>query len=103
MRENFQVGIWLEIAPGAVELLDRMRVPGLPVPDVLVPPDYAVRELAVENRLLPLDHGRLPNLRHLAMRFYHGRAHDPQSRVSVVKDWGTTGFMYRTDLVHESP
>jgi len=23
--------------------------------------------------------------------------------MSVVKDWGTTGFMYRTDVIHESP
>jgi spermidine/putrescine transport system substrate-binding protein len=62
-----------------------------------------VRELAAEDRLLILDHERLPNLRHLTKRFLHGRPHDPDSRVSVVKDWGTTGFMYHADLVHERP
>jgi spermidine/putrescine transport system substrate-binding protein len=71
--------------------------------DVLVPPDYAVRELNEQNLLAILDHSRLPNLKHLAPRFRMGRPHDPESLVSVVKDWGTTGFMYRTDMVYESP
>ncbi len=88
--------------PSAAELVERVRAPGSP-PDVLVPPDYAVRELSAENRLLTLDHERLPNLRHLDPRFHTGRAHDPDSRVSVIKDWGTTGFMYRLDVVKESP
>jgi len=68
-----------------------------------VPPDYAVRELSAEDRLLTLDHSRLPNLQHLEPRFQRGRPHDPDCRVSTIKDWGTTGFMYRTDVVRESP
>jgi spermidine/putrescine transport system substrate-binding protein len=43
------VKVTLEIVPSAVELVDRMRAPG-PAPDVLVPPDYAVRELNAESR-----------------------------------------------------
>ncbi len=92
----------LEIVPSAVELVERLRAPG-PAPDVLVPPDYAVRELGAEGRLLALDHARLPNLAHLEPRFRAGRPHDPASRVSVIKDWGTTGFMWRTDVVAEAP
>jgi spermidine/putrescine transport system substrate-binding protein len=99
---EFGVRVNLEIVPSAVELVERMRADG-PSPDVLVPPDYAVRELSAEGRLLPLDHAHLPNLNHLQPRFRHGRAHDPDCRVSVVKDWGTTGFMYRTDAMSESP
>jgi spermidine/putrescine transport system substrate-binding protein len=99
---EFGIKVTLEIVPSAVELIERMRATG-PAPDVLVPPDYAVRELLVENRLLTLDHTRLPNLGYLDSRFRHGRPHDPDCRVSVVKDWGTTGFMYRTDSVTEQP
>jgi spermidine/putrescine transport system substrate-binding protein len=103
---EFGVRVRVEVVPSAVELIERMRAPvsaATPAPDVLCPPDYAVRELAAENRLLTLDHPRLPNLQHLEPRFRHGRAHDPDCRVSVVKDWGTTGFMYRTDVMKESP
>jgi spermidine/putrescine transport system substrate-binding protein len=79
-----------------------MRADG-PAIDLLCPPDYAVRELGAEDRLLALDHSLLPNQTHLEARFQKGRPHDPESRLSLIKDWGTTGFMYRTDIVHESP
>jgi spermidine/putrescine transport system substrate-binding protein len=71
--------------------------------DALVPPDYAVRALNAQGRLLALNHSLLPNLEHLEPRFQLGRAHDPESRVSVIKDWGSTGFMYRTDMIYETP
>ena len=110
---EFGVGVKEEIVPSAVELVERMRArvsAATPAPDVLCPPDYAVHELSVadplqgaEGRLLTLDHARLPNLEHLEPRFRHGRAHDPEGRVSVVKDWGTTGFMYRTDVLKALP
>ena len=100
-EKEFGVKVRLEIVPSAVELIERMQAEDLGV-DVLVPPDYAVRELSVQGRLLNLDHSKLSNLEHLESRFYHGRAHDPEGRVSIIKDWGTTGFMYRTDMIYEN-
>ena len=99
-EKEFEVRVKLVIVPSAVELIERMqaRHPGV---DVLVPPDYAVRELNAQRHLLHLDHSLLPNLQHLESRFYQGRPHDPDSRFSVIKDWGTTGFMYRTDMIYE--
>jgi spermidine/putrescine transport system substrate-binding protein len=99
---EFDVRVVLDIVPSAVELMEQMQTqnPGV---DVLVPPDYAVRELNAQGRLLTIDPSQLPNLEHLEPRFTRGRAHDPESLVSVVKDWGTTGFMYRTDMIHEAP
>ena len=101
-ESEYGVRINLEIVPSAVELIDRMKSDA-PAPDVLVPPDYAVRELGAEGRLLSLEHSLLPNLAHLDPRFQSGRAHDPESRLSIVKDWGTTGFMFRTDMLYEAP
>ncbi len=101
-ESEFAVAVQLDIVPSAVELIERMQSPD-PTVDVLVPPDYAVRELSAQSRLAELDHARLPNLSHLDPRFRHGRAHDPETRLSIVKDWGTTGFLYRTDLIDESP
>lgn len=97
-----QVTVKLDIVPSAVELVERMQSDD-PNVDVLVPPDYAVRELNGQNRLAELDHSLLSNLHHLDTRFRTGRPHDPGTRVSLVKDWGTTGFMYRTDQIHEEP
>jgi spermidine/putrescine-binding protein len=101
-QTEFGVVVQLEIVPSAVELIERMQVDH-PCVDVLVPPDYAVRELNGEARLAALDHSLLPNFLHLDPRFRTGRPHDPESHVSIVKDWGTTGFMYRTDKIIESP
>lgn len=113
-ESEFQADVRLEIVPSAVELIERMKAAG-PValsggegrtetlPDMLCPPDYAVRELGAEGLLAALDHGQLPNMEHLEKRFQSGRPHDPQSRISIIKDWGTTGFMYRTDMIYESP
>jgi len=98
---EFGVRVELDIVPSAVELIERMQTqnPGV---DVLVPPDYAVRELNAQGCLLHLDQSQLSNFEHLEPRFNHGRAHDPESRVSIIKDWGTTGFMYRTDMIFET-
>lgn len=100
-ESEFGITVELDIVPSAVELMERMQAERSGV-DVLVPPDYAVRELSAQNCLLTLDHSQLPNLEHLDSRFFRGRAHDPESRVSVIKDWGTTGFMYRTDMIYET-
>jgi spermidine/putrescine transport system substrate-binding protein len=99
-EKEFGVEVRLEIVPSAVELIERMQAKD-PEVDVLVPPDYAVRELSVQGQLANLDHSKLPNLEHLEPRFYQGRAHDPEGRVSIIKDCGTTGFMYRTDMIYE--
>lgn len=99
---EFGVAVQLEIVPSAAELIERMQSPH-PGVDVLVPPDYAVRELSAQNRLAVLDHSLLPNMEHLYPRFRTGRPHDPESHVSIIKDWGTTGFMYRTDKISETP
>lgn len=96
------VGVELETIVSAVDMVYRVKS-GTAHPDLLTPPEYAVRELNAARLLAPLDHSLLPNLRHLDPRFLRGRAHDPESRVSVIKDWGTTGFMYRTDKVTEFP
>ena len=101
-QAEFEIDVQLEIVPSAVELVKRIQAPG-PAPDVLVPPDYAVRELSSQGRLLALDYSLLPNVEHLDPRFRHGRSHDPDSSMSIIKDWGTTGFMYRTDLIPEAP
>lgn len=92
----------LEIVSSSLDILNRM-MDGGPAPDVLTPPDYAVRQLNAKHRLAMLEHDRLPNMKHLEPRFLYGRAHDLDSRVSVVKDWGTTGFMYRPDKIHALP
>jgi spermidine/putrescine-binding protein len=99
---EFNLTVQLDIIPSAVELVQKV-VNGDTPTDVICPPDYAVRELDRDNRLLVLERVRLPNLKNIAPEFLLGRAHDPETQVSVPKDWGTTGFMYREDKIEERP
>ncbi len=99
---EYAVRVVLQTVPSATEIVKRIQADTHGV-DVFVTPDFAVRELESLRRLDYLDHARLTNLRHLEGRFRKYRSYDPGSRLSVIKDWGTTGFMYRTDLVSESP
>ncbi|HXQ38670.1 MAG TPA: hypothetical protein VN843_32010, partial [Anaerolineales bacterium] len=99
-ENEYQAKINLEIVPSAVELIERIKSGGTS-PDVLCPPDYAVRELGADGQLAELDHAKLPNMEHLEKRFRLGRPHDAESRISIIKDWGTTGFMYRADMSYE--
>ncbi len=99
---EYSVNVELDTAPNAVEIVKKIHLNSRNV-DVFVMPDYAVHELESLRRLDYLDHGRLTNLRHIDTRFRKDRNYDPGSRLCIVKDWGTTGFLYRRDLLAERP
>lgn len=71
--------------------------------DLIVPTGYMVQILAESNLLDPIDLDRLPTVAKNIDPKFRGLPYDPDDRFSVPKDWGTTGFMYRTDLVDERP
>lgn len=99
---EFGAAVEVITAPSSAELVQRMRVNSANI-DVLVPPAHVIRELDSLHCLDILDHSRLTNLRHIETRFRKERPHDPNSRISVVKDWGTTGFLFRTDIITDNP
>ncbi len=66
--------------------------------DIVVPTGYMVEIMILKGLLLPLDKGQLPNFSHVDTRF-RNPGYDPGSAHSVPKDWGTTGFGYRTDKI----
>jgi spermidine/putrescine transport system substrate-binding protein len=71
--------------------------------DLAVPTGYMAETLAGAGLLRRLDWSKLPNVRKNADPKFLGLPHDPQNRYSVPKDWGTTGFMFRTDKIRERP
>lgn len=74
------------------ELLAKLQVGGRGY-DVVVPSDYAVRIMIRQKLLASLDHGRIPNLKHIDTRFRYP-AYDTGLRYSVPYLWGTTGIGY---------
>jgi len=71
--------------------------------DLACPTGYMVQILADAGLLEEIDWKQLPTVeKNLDTRF-RKLPYDPQDKWSVPKDWGTTGFMYRSDLVKEKP
>lgn len=66
--------------------------------DVCVPTGYMVQIMASQGLLYPLAHDHLPNYKYVDDRF-KSVPYDPGNKYSMPKDWGTTGFGYRTDLL----
>jgi spermidine/putrescine transport system substrate-binding protein len=64
--------------------------------DIVVPTGYMVEIMIQKNLLRSLDFRQLPNFSHVDATF-RNPGYDPNSAHSVPKDWGTTGFGYRTD------
>jgi len=71
--------------------------------DLVVPTGYMIQILAGANQLREIDYSKLPNVEANIDPKFQGLPFDPDDKFSVPKDWGTTGFMYRTDLVKEKP
>jgi spermidine/putrescine transport system substrate-binding protein len=71
--------------------------------DLAAPTGYMVQILADAGLLEELDWSQLPTAdKNLDPRF-RKLPYDPDDKWSVPKDWGTTGFMYRSDMVKEKP
>ncbi len=71
--------------------------------DLAAPTGYMVQILGEAGLLEEIDWSQLPTAdKNLDSRF-RKLPYDPDDKWSVAKDWGTTGFMYRTDLVKEKP
>jgi spermidine/putrescine transport system substrate-binding protein len=71
--------------------------------DLAAPTGYMVQILADAGLLEELDWSQLPTVEKNLDERFRKLPYDPQDKWSVPKDWGTTGFMYRKDLVKESP
>ena len=71
--------------------------------DLVVPTAYMVQIMAEDDLLQEIDRSKLPNVTANIDPKFRGLPFDPDDKWSTPKDWGTTGFIYRTDLVKERP
>jgi spermidine/putrescine transport system substrate-binding protein len=71
--------------------------------DLAAPTGYMVQILADAGLLEELDWSQLPTADKNLDPQFRKLPYDPDDKWSVPKDWGTTGFMYRSDMVNERP
>ncbi|MGH2694049.1 MAG: ABC transporter substrate-binding protein [Actinomycetota bacterium] len=68
--------------------------------DIVVPTGYMVEIMRKEGLLFELDHSKIPNLANVEPQFLD-TPFDPGNRYSVPKDYGTTGYGWRSKFVKE--
>lgn len=76
------------------ELLAKLKA-GASGFDIIQPSDYMVRQMHKLDLLDSLEHGRLPNLKHLDP-YYTALSYDVGNKFSVPFTWGTTGIAINT-------
>jgi spermidine/putrescine transport system substrate-binding protein len=68
--------------------------------DIVVPTGYMIETMIQKDILAPLDHSKIPNLDNVEPQFLD-LPFDPGNKYSVPKDYGTTGYGYRSKFVKE--
>ncbi|MCL2035658.1 MAG: spermidine/putrescine ABC transporter substrate-binding protein [Oscillospiraceae bacterium] len=81
------------------ELYSKLRGGGASY-DVIIPSDYMISRMIIEDMLEPLDLANIPNLSEVGDEFLNP-SYDPDNRYSVPYMWGITGIIYNTTMIDE--
>ena len=98
-EKEFDVKITEDNYPSNEDALAKLKA-GAAGYDIVVPTGYMVEIMAAEGLLSELDHSKIPNLSLVEDQFLN-LPFDPGNRFSVPKDYGTTGYGYRSKFVTE--
>jgi spermidine/putrescine transport system substrate-binding protein len=98
-EKQFGVQITEDNYPSNEDALAKLKA-GASGYDIVAPTGYMVEIMIGEGLLMELDHSKIPNMANIDPKFA-GLPFDPDNRFSVPKDYGTTGYGYRSDLVSE--
>lgn len=101
-EEEYSTKIILDIFTSNEEALAKFQAGGGAGYDMLAPTGYILPSFIAGNYLQKLDRARLGNYGNIDPKFLN-LPFDPQSEYYIPKDWGTTGFMYRSSEVSETP
>lgn len=98
-EKEFDVKITEDAYPSNEDALAKLQA-GAKGYDLVVPTGYMVEIMAQEGLLMEIDHSLVPNLAIVEDQFLD-TPFDPGNRYSVPKDFGTTGYAYRSKFIKE--
>ena len=101
-EKKFGVNITVDTYASNEDALAKLQA-GAEGYDIVVPTGYMVEIMAGEGLLAKIDKSKIPNLKKFVDERFLDAPFDPKNRHSVPKDYGTTGFGYRSDLIDEEP
>ncbi|WP_027892511.1 polyamine ABC transporter substrate-binding protein [Calidithermus chliarophilus] len=97
-EEREKVKVVLDTYDDPEAMISKLEAGGDTEYDLIIVSDYLIGQLARKGTIRELDKSKIPNLANLGPEFANP-AFDPESKHSVVYQWGTTGLVYREDLV----
>jgi len=68
--------------------------------DIVCPTDLELPQMIEHSLIQKLDKSLIPNLKSISPVF-KGQPHDPNDEYSIIKAWGTTGYVYDTREIPE--
>lgn len=95
------IAVRYDLYASAEELFGKLRE-GNPGYDVCFPSNNTVERMAVAGMLVPLDHGKIPNLTNIAEPFANA-PYDPGLQWCAPYFWGTQGLGYRKSRFETMP
>lgn len=98
-EKEFDVEITEDNYPSNEDALAKLQA-GAKGYDIVVPTGYMVEVMIGEGLLMELDHSKIPNIANLEPQFAD-TPFDPGNKYSIPKDFGTTGFGYRSEFVKD--
>ena len=98
-EKEFDVTITEDSYPSNEDALAKLEA-GARGYDIVVPSGYMVDVMAKQGLLSEFDHSKIPNLSIVDPKFLN-TPFDPDNRWSVPKDFGTTGYCYRSEFVKD--
>ncbi len=89
--------------PSNEDMLAKLQAGGLGQYDICAPTGYMVEIMVKQNLAEPIDLSKVPNAQYIDSRFVNLPFDSGSAPHYVAKDWGTTGFGYRSKYVKEKP
>lgn len=95
-EENPDIKINMTTVPSNEEMYVIATTEGTQI-DVVVPSEYMIQRLMLEDRLAGLDHSKMENYGYVE-DFVETCTYDPNGQYSVPYTWGTFGLLYNIEL-----
>jgi len=100
-NEETGIEVKMDLYADNDELFAKLKE-GNPGYDLIIPTNDYVERMITADMLLPLDHGKIPNMSNIAPGFQEA-SFDPGRKHSMPYMWGTIGIGYRISKVEGTP
>ena len=98
-EENPDIKINITTVPSNEEMYVIATTEGTQI-DIIVPSEYMIQRLMLEDRLAELDHSKMENYKYVE-DFVKTCTYDPTGQYSVPYTWGTFGLLYNIEMTGE--